>query len=695
MDINLVLDKFSGKNFILYGGDQELMKSIQEKGNILLWYTLKYDESSTPPQQFFDKFLLNIEEALKDTSGASEFRESIIIIVGSGYVSGTRCELIVPRILRYTGYNSHTLILHGYPEYVTSKGIAKQEYTNGCIVALEDERVTALQELIRVCYPQLTIPIPLRDSDLLPGSEFFEQIKGVLPYIHLISRIRDSKEETGRIRLPITDDTPIDILDLSNREKQREYDAGEMTSAIHWGQRKLLLSEIELLTEVLKSNNRYIVVYVGAAPGSHIPYLMSLFLNKVDIRIHLWDRPSRFDVKEDITVSEDRRIIRIVPSEFSDPLMTGDKEGFFTDVVAQKYYDAYGRDNNLIFISDIRDEATEEAVDADMKMQRRWIEKIQPYVSYVKFRLPFINDTYEYLDGQIHTQAWSRMKSTETRLLSYRPYHSRIYDVKLYDRQMSYFNMITRMSSYDIGKIVGLPSLGRSLSLPDQGFCTCHDCAREAQIITKYMKYLNITPTESILSRFISANTDASRPRDDPTNRRTLWNNVLPRVPISERKNVILFQSLPENMQQFEDEINQLWRERCIIFDIPVSEIVISDKPIHSIDIRTTSLLFIYGDGYSATQIVQLLLQKKQGKIYIEEMRSPILSLKQVINGKRPISIVNFHTDFVKNYDPSRDRGNTPFYNLFIQGLDIRRQKNPKVDVYEQYLLYLLTHIHE
>jgi hypothetical protein len=41
------------------------------------------------------------------------------------------------------------------------------------------------------------------------------------------------------------------------------------------GQRKLLLSEIEFLTLFARPGD--VVVYAGAAPGYHIPYLLDLF----------------------------------------------------------------------------------------------------------------------------------------------------------------------------------------------------------------------------------------------------------------------------------------------------------------------------------------------------------------------------------------------------------------------------------
>ncbi|KAG8339975.1 putative Poly A polymerase regulatory subunit [Trypanosoma vivax] len=63
-------------------------------------------------------------------------------------------------------------------------------------------------------------------------------------------------------------------------------------AAIHWGQRKLLLSEIQLLTLYARRDTSYHVVYVGSAPGTHLAILDEMF----DCR-HTWELvdPGRFD----------------------------------------------------------------------------------------------------------------------------------------------------------------------------------------------------------------------------------------------------------------------------------------------------------------------------------------------------------------------------------------------------------------
>ena len=49
-------------------------------------------------------------------------------------------------------------------------------------------------------------------------------------------------------------------------------------TCLHWGQRKLLISEIEFLTKYSRKNDT--ILYIGAAPGIHINILIHLYVKK-------------------------------------------------------------------------------------------------------------------------------------------------------------------------------------------------------------------------------------------------------------------------------------------------------------------------------------------------------------------------------------------------------------------------------
>ena len=72
----------------------------------------------------------------------------------------------------------------------------------------------------------------------------------------------------------------LDLLNPMTRRVYRRRDTGHVKSTIHWGQRKLLLSEIEFLTGAIGENaiaEGRVVIYAGAAPGDHLPLLIKLF----------------------------------------------------------------------------------------------------------------------------------------------------------------------------------------------------------------------------------------------------------------------------------------------------------------------------------------------------------------------------------------------------------------------------------
>src|SRR5436853_6153729 len=93
---------------------------------------------------------------------------------------------------------------------------------------------------------------------------------------------------------------PFTIQDLSinNKSLRRKYErrTGDAKISIHWGQRKLLLNEIEFFTLYWdqKLIPKPLCVYAGAAPGIHITLLSQMF---PAFTFHLYD-PAEFKIKE-------------------------------------------------------------------------------------------------------------------------------------------------------------------------------------------------------------------------------------------------------------------------------------------------------------------------------------------------------------------------------------------------------------
>jgi cap2 methyltransferase len=242
-------------------------------------------------------------------------------------------------------------------------------------------------------------------------------------------------------------------LKYSTQDK-REYEI----STLHRGQRKLLMSEIGALLE-LNPEETYTVVYAGAAPGNHIPFLSLLFPNIV---FYLYD-PLPFKIKESKNIKL-----------FNE---------YFTDQTAQQYASTTG--TKLVFVCDIRRTNDEKLVWEDMLAQKNWHEIMRPALTSLKFRLPWpgcgvvdSSNLIDYLDGDIHLPVWGPCNTTESRLVIDPTRHSgeRTYNCLAYEEEMCHFNRLVRPSIHSW-------QTDRADSLDG-----CYDCTAEVELIRKYSK---------------------------------------------------------------------------------------------------------------------------------------------------------------------------------------------------------------
>lgn len=261
--------------------------------------------------------------------------------------------------------------------------------------------------------------------------------------------------------------------DLKNApELKYESDRGKFRSALHAGQRKLCVGEIRALATVLKGwDEKATVVYPGAAPGIHIPFLSSLFPN---VAFHLYD-PAKFAIRDDARITT--------------------HQAMFTDDVAREW-EKKGCD---FFISDIRlsvpgRERFEKQVGVDMAAQARWLDIIRPRLGgMLKFRPPYGKGEFEYLDGRVMLQAWAPQRSTESRLLvpgapRGEALPVRRYDHGRYEDFMYWLNAVQRDWAF-------YPGVPRAL-----GADHCYDCAHEAAAWRQYLEFRRgpdaATPTQ-------------------------------------------------------------------------------------------------------------------------------------------------------------------------------------------------------
>src|SRR5271170_7957656 len=87
-----------------------------------------------------------------------------------------------------------------------------------------------------------------------------------------LNRFREVETDESIITVPFTRTVDQDCRKLQYRKRR-----GEWKPQLHWGQRKLLLNEIEFLT--VYGDRSDTIIYIGAADGLHLEYLSKLFPN--------------------------------------------------------------------------------------------------------------------------------------------------------------------------------------------------------------------------------------------------------------------------------------------------------------------------------------------------------------------------------------------------------------------------------
>lgn len=273
--------------------------------------------------------------------------------------------------------------------------------------------------------------------------------------------------------MALSSDVKLDIKSCL----QDKYSDDTAVSNIHMGQRKLLLSEIQLLTEYYKAAKHPehpTLVYVGSAPGTHILFLHELFPK---VRFILYDG-SRFDPG------------LLSPSKSS---VFKVHNTYFTDSTCNELAHRMGK-TPIVFVSDIRSDAKdagnfENQVMWDLLSQRRWVERLKPTFSLLKFRLPFnlkASDTVKYLPGRLLFGIWPPPLSAETRLLvrvddlskpevsyPYGPYESALFFHNKYTRSMCFTDALPD----DLREIV---------NSTDSNYCGCYDCSSELLVYKGY-----------------------------------------------------------------------------------------------------------------------------------------------------------------------------------------------------------------
>ena len=258
---------------------------------------------------------------------------------------------------------------------------------------------------------------------------------------------------------------------------------------IHYGQRKLLISEIMFLTPM----SFPYCVYVGAAPGVKASWLAKLFPAVTFILID----PNPFKIKnmDGIKITKLKGFkISDIPKTKSNIILINE---FMTNELAQKLSNL---NLQCSFISDIRTTLTnndskvrDEDVVYNLIQQYNWVRRLKPVYSMLKFRHPFHdqkgnfnkiaqlnkeieaakamgenidflkdydNGRLKYFKGAIAIQAWSPAFSAETRLITDGKELEYLDDHDVYEQKMFYYNTGPRQEISDMESTGGFKGLG-------------------------------------------------------------------------------------------------------------------------------------------------------------------------------------------------------------------------------------------
>lgn len=320
-------------------------------------------------------------------------------------------------------------------------------------------------------------------------------------------RLNYHNNTTTRI---IIDKIPETTKDLINKANYIG-DARDFQSRCHWGQKKLLLSEIQFLTKVcqklnIKSLKNYAVVYVGAADGRHFPILYNMFPDLI------WLLYDAAKFSNEAKMHKDKTKVKIFNQYFTDETIEHVKKNV--------------ENRKILFISDIRISPEEEEVMKDMINQIKWGTNMKADFMLLKYKPPYnqdntikfktnsINDlelnsnlihnpnlkaddqTFLYVKGDIYIQLFAPIHSMELRLMVEKvndKYELEKINYSDIEKKMFYFNTNLRTSwgSEDYDFLNYIPGYDSSI-----------ECVMEYLIIKNYYEYFhNIQDNNIILQK--------------------------------------------------------------------------------------------------------------------------------------------------------------------------------------------------
>lgn len=253
-------------------------------------------------------------------------------------------------------------------------------------------------------------------------------------------------------------DLTIDESILNNNSASQEVNTTE-----YWGQRRLLLSEIEFLTDYATEDN-YLVVYSGAAPGTHIHFLGTLFPTIEFLLI---------DTKPFVEFETEQ--IKIESSPLTEDLAR----------------ELSKQNKKILFINNTRTftghENLNDNINTDIDDQMLLHSIMNPEASLFTFRIQDSPGKILFYEGRLLLDTWSSRTSMECRLVVEKDAQLIEYEFQKYYNAMKYFQNVTRIMYYEHDLD----------TVQTEGIDHCYDCRAEIFILEKYFKKMRSFSSET------------------------------------------------------------------------------------------------------------------------------------------------------------------------------------------------------
>lgn len=350
---------------------------------------------------------------------------------------------------RYNNIKTRQRILHKGTLGVTSKVVTTSVSQGTSTAANISAHTLRKQDAQEVPVSELTSQVTGGIGDLLGGvlPQYVQYYNSLFGPISVQKQLMTDAElaESRRLKsyklsfdaftpqgsLTSPNDLVINYTSLPTNIPYRERpEIKEKDTTTYSGQRKLAIHELTFLTKYGHLSRK--IVYVGAAPGIHIPILAKLFpMHKFD----LWD-PAPFTIPEQLTTAKNKDAnIQIFAKPFTfetalsyrgqDVLLICDLRNLST---GHKFIKLQGKElYSAVEESILNPESgqaegffknTQRNIMVDNLTQFAMYDLMRPKMASMKFRLAYDYDIKQIFPaGEIWLQPWAFSSSAEVRLI--------------------------------------------------------------------------------------------------------------------------------------------------------------------------------------------------------------------------------------------------------------------------------------